>query len=549
MTKLRIDSAELLERYPIGEKLGSGQQGSVYQSEGAAVKVFDFAENPAYLYAAFSELDFYLSLDHPNIIKPLAWAVDVKKRKFYIALPLGETVIHPDMDYSPERFSADLMSAVAFLHQNGICHRDIKHDNLIFSEGKIKLIDFGVAIHLGRFRNEQGVPDYYTKDVALAYDDPYHYVHIYNSIKVELYSVARTIDEYRCQDQFDGEDPNTTLEEFIDEIDRPLKERKSAVEFLQHPAIKEFVTLGGVRTKASIPPIDPICMKITAEICNGVLRYASLLNVNAHITFLAAHLIKRALPVLYPDYVNKSAILLDRKVIYPCVALAYIIANQGGGSKTLLPIETEVFEDTLNEIIAVHDILNGVIWSETLWDQASSAGELPDLLNYTLSCDYDPSKICYPMPNNVSKDLLIDKILDNVRQQQLFLGETPPMKYLKSINPLMPPPLPQFIYSKDDFEKALTILIKSEPGRFVTTVLSILLTFPEFLAGLPNDLAMKAYKHSSAHFDSEKYLERISVLGKIELKETWSINPFSISKSEAQALLEESQNPISNMEE
>lgn len=44
----------------------------------------------------------------------------------------------------------DMLSAISYLHANGIVHRDLKLENFIFSgpeagEGKIKLIDFGLS--------------------------------------------------------------------------------------------------------------------------------------------------------------------------------------------------------------------------------------------------------------------------------------------------------------------------------------------------------------------------------------------------------------------
>merc|ERR1719316_1349205 len=41
-----------------------------------------------------------------------------------------------------------VVSAVAGLHLRGICHRDVKPDNFMFSGNILKLVDFGLAVFL-----------------------------------------------------------------------------------------------------------------------------------------------------------------------------------------------------------------------------------------------------------------------------------------------------------------------------------------------------------------------------------------------------------------
>jgi myosin-3 len=43
----------------------------------------------------------------------------------------------------------ETLSALAFLHENHIMHRDVKGHNILLTEaGDIKLVDFGVSSHL-----------------------------------------------------------------------------------------------------------------------------------------------------------------------------------------------------------------------------------------------------------------------------------------------------------------------------------------------------------------------------------------------------------------
>ena len=43
-------------------------------------------------------------------------------------------------------WSWQLLQAVAFLHKQQICHRDISLENILLSKGDIRLMDFGQAV-------------------------------------------------------------------------------------------------------------------------------------------------------------------------------------------------------------------------------------------------------------------------------------------------------------------------------------------------------------------------------------------------------------------
>lgn len=98
---------------------------------------------------------------HPNVValKAFFYSHDqVKKDDIYLNLVLEyipETLYRTSRNYAKARqpvpmlyvklYTYQLMRALAFIHSLGICHRDIKPQNLLIdpNTGVLKLCDFG----------------------------------------------------------------------------------------------------------------------------------------------------------------------------------------------------------------------------------------------------------------------------------------------------------------------------------------------------------------------------------------------------------------------
>ena len=106
------------------------------------------------------EVEILKRIRHPNIVKFYDY-METKDRLFIITERLGGGEL---FDYilnnGPlnEAFACQVLfgafSAVAYLHERGVIHRDIKAENLIFCKGvngesTLKLIDFGFSTVLG----------------------------------------------------------------------------------------------------------------------------------------------------------------------------------------------------------------------------------------------------------------------------------------------------------------------------------------------------------------------------------------------------------------
>ncbi|MBI1269576.1 protein kinase [bacterium] len=153
---------KLEDRYQIMDIVGQGGMAVVYRGrrlvDGAAVaiKTLKFAE-AALMKRFMREVQIHIQLKHPNIVEPIEFFTTGEGRTFFVMeLLRGRSV--EDLFLTRGRFHrpADLKEiiaavcdALAFAHNLGIVHRDVKPANIIVSiqdGGKIvDVVDFGLA--------------------------------------------------------------------------------------------------------------------------------------------------------------------------------------------------------------------------------------------------------------------------------------------------------------------------------------------------------------------------------------------------------------------
>ncbi|VDN03325.1 unnamed protein product [Thelazia callipaeda] len=118
-----------------------------------AIKIIDkFALNPSSLHKLFREVKIMKQLDHPNIVK--LYQVIETDNTLYLVMEYasgGEVfdylVAHGRMKEKEARAKfRQIVSAVQYLHQKNIIHRDLKAENLLLdSDMNIKIADFGFS--------------------------------------------------------------------------------------------------------------------------------------------------------------------------------------------------------------------------------------------------------------------------------------------------------------------------------------------------------------------------------------------------------------------
>ena len=144
--------------YEIVAKLGEGGMGEVYRARDrklgrdVAIKVLPaaVAGDPERLKRFEREARLLASINHPSIgaIYGLAEAGDL--RALVLELIEGETLATV-LERGPLKLdralaiAAPICDALDHAHRRGITHRDLKPSNIMLSEGRVKVLDFGVG--------------------------------------------------------------------------------------------------------------------------------------------------------------------------------------------------------------------------------------------------------------------------------------------------------------------------------------------------------------------------------------------------------------------
>jgi serine/threonine protein kinase len=147
---------QLLGKYRIQSRVGTGGFADVYRAtdtiEGVdvALKIPHAQHVSSSLLDSFkAEVRLIAKLDHPNVL-PLKNASFIDEH-FVIASPLGERTLADRIQRRVGLRSAlgyfeQLVEALAYAHDQGIIHCDVKPENLIlFADDRLRLADFGIA--------------------------------------------------------------------------------------------------------------------------------------------------------------------------------------------------------------------------------------------------------------------------------------------------------------------------------------------------------------------------------------------------------------------
>ncbi len=153
----------IANRYKLIQNIGSGGMADVYLAydnllnRNVAVKIMkgDLSGDDVAIERFKREASSISQLYHPNIVE--IYDVGIFEKNYYIVMEYleGKTLKQiikerGNLNYKEAAFiMRQLISAVSKAHKASIIHRDIKSQNIIImSDGRLKILDFGVALAL-----------------------------------------------------------------------------------------------------------------------------------------------------------------------------------------------------------------------------------------------------------------------------------------------------------------------------------------------------------------------------------------------------------------
>ena len=155
----------LRDRYRVEAKLGEGGMGVVYRAHDtlldrpAAIKALSpHLLDEGGVRRFLHEAQAAAKLAHPNIVAVFDVLDDGDRQLLVMEYVAGQTLreLVPLPWERAVEVALDVCRALAFAHERGVIHRDIKPDNVMLTrDGAAKLMDFGLARSAGRSRLTQ----------------------------------------------------------------------------------------------------------------------------------------------------------------------------------------------------------------------------------------------------------------------------------------------------------------------------------------------------------------------------------------------------------
>ena len=168
-----INKGDITQFYEVIKKIGEGSYGKIYRVKNKqsgdirAMKQIMKSKIPN-IEKFQNEIKILSMVDHPNIVRLFEVIEDDKYFNLLQELCTGGELLEKMQrtqlkEKQIAKIFNQIMSAVAYCHEKGIAHRDLKLENILFAseapDSPIKIIDFGFSVLLGKKDKDQDSND------------------------------------------------------------------------------------------------------------------------------------------------------------------------------------------------------------------------------------------------------------------------------------------------------------------------------------------------------------------------------------------------------
>ncbi|XP_020715854.1 probable serine/threonine-protein kinase mps1 isoform X2 [Ceratitis capitata] len=149
--------------YTIIKKIGCGGSSSVYLAQKnsdkneCALKVVDLRGDPVVVEGYLNETKLLAKLQgNVCVVALYDYQLLRKESRLFLVMEKGDSDLHKILQtyttnlplYVLMNFWYQMLQAVNYIHQNGVIHSDLKPANFLMINGRLKLIDFGIASNI-----------------------------------------------------------------------------------------------------------------------------------------------------------------------------------------------------------------------------------------------------------------------------------------------------------------------------------------------------------------------------------------------------------------
>ena len=147
----------------VDKKIGSGGSSTVFlarctrNGRECAIKLVDLDGDQAVVEGYLNETKLLAKLQgNINVVAMYDYVHIPEKNQLIMVMEKGDSDLHKVLQsfktdiplYMLMKFWYQILQSVAYIHQNGVIHSDLKPANFLMINGRLKLIDFGIASNI-----------------------------------------------------------------------------------------------------------------------------------------------------------------------------------------------------------------------------------------------------------------------------------------------------------------------------------------------------------------------------------------------------------------